>query len=277
MFPFIYEFHWTPVHVIFLGIFFSVVVVILTTVSLALLRAYKVFQKKHVELIQWEADFEDLPVAARVCRHEISAEVAQRTCNNEFDCRSCAVHPTFLARRSPSIAPAGTSESLFGFSVPLDRWYHRGHTWVKHEGEGIYTIGLDDFGARMIGTPDAVELPAVGSHLSANGTGWTVTKQRASLRILSPIDGTVVETGSTEKGWYLKVQGGEPEAETKHLLRGEEVKPWIMRELERLQLAVSPAEVGMSLADGGELVEDMWEHAPQIDWDGVWGEMFLQA
>jgi hypothetical protein len=35
--------------------------------------------------------------------------------------------------------------------------------------------------------------------------------------------------------------------------------------------------VGVSLADGGELVQDMWKQAPQVDWDGVWGEMFLQA
>jgi glycine cleavage system H lipoate-binding protein len=277
MFPFIYEFHWTPVHIIFLGIFFSVVVVILTTVALACVRSYKAFQKKHQELIRWEADFEDLPLTARVCRHEINAEVAQRTCNNEFDCRSCTVHPTFLANRAPSIAHAGAQESLFGFSIPLDRWYHRGHTWVKHEGEGIYTIGLDDFGARMIGTPDAVELPAVGTHLAANGTGWMVRKERASLRVLSPIDGVVMQTGSTAEGWYLKIQGGAPEAETKHLLRGDEVGPWIMREFERLQFAVSPTEVGISLADGGELVQDMWKQAPHVDWDGVWGEMFLQA
>ena len=73
------------------------------------------------------------------------------------------------------------------------------------------------------------------------------------------------------------MRGGEPKVETRHLLRGEEIKPWIMRELERLQVAVSPEGVGVSLADGGELVQDMWKQSPQVDWDGVWGEMFLQA
>ena len=55
------------------------------------------------------------------------------------------------------------------------------------------------------------------------------------------------------------------------------MKPWVMRELERLQIALSPAGVGTSLADGGELMPEMWKQAPQKDWDGVWGEMFLQA
>lgn len=277
MFPFVYEFHWSPVHIIFLGIFFTVVVVILSTLSLAVMRVYKAFRKRHQEMIRWEADFEDLPSEARACRHQISNEIAQRTCNNEFSCRTCAVHPTFLEKHTPTLAPEGTTETAYGFTMPLDRWYHRGHTWVKYEGDGIYTIGLDEFGKRMIGTPDAVTLPAVGTQLTANGNGWIMKKERASLRVLSPIDGIVVETGNPADGWYLKVHGGEPEAETRHLLRGDEIKPWIMRELERLQGAVSPAGLGMSLADGGELVQDMWKQAPQVDWDGVWGEMFLQA
>lgn len=277
MFPFIYEFHWTPVHIIFLGIFFSVVVVIVSTLSIALLRAYRAFRKNEYETIQWEAEFEDLPAAARICRHQITGETAERTCNHEFDCRSCAVHPTFLKQRTPVLAPAGNEESVFGFTMPLDRYYHRGHTWVKYEGEGVYAVGLDDFGKRMIGTPDAIELPPVGTALTANGTGWTLKKERAVLRILSPIDGVVVETAAIQDGWSLKVRGGEPQQETRHLLRGQEIKPWIMRELERLQVAVSPDGVGVSLADGGELVHDMWKQAPQVDWDGVWGEMFLQA
>ncbi len=277
MFPFIYEFQWTPYHVVFLGLFFSVVGVILSAVSLALLRAFKTLRRRRHEAVQWEAEFEDLPVAARTCRHQIAGEVAHRTCNHEFDCRTCQAHQAFLAKLSPELAPAGTQESVFGFSLPLDRYYHRGHTWVTYDGDGIYTVGLDDFGNRMIGTPDSVELPAVGATLSANGSGWLIKKGRAALRILAPIDGVVVETGSAKDGWYLKVHGGEPEVETRHLLRGEEIKPWILRELERLQGAVSPAGVGMTLADGGELVPDMSKHAPHVDWDGVWGEMFLQA
>ena len=73
------------------------------------------------------------------------------------------------------------------------------------------------------------------------------------------------------------MRGGDQERDLRHLLRGSEVKPWVMRELERLQIALSPAGVGTSLADGGELMPEMWKQAPQKDWDGVWGEIFLQA
>ena len=39
--------------------------------------------------------------------------------------------PQFLARTAPALAPPADEEDCFGFSMPLDRYYHRGHTWVN--------------------------------------------------------------------------------------------------------------------------------------------------
>ena len=277
MFPWIYEFHWSAGHLIFLGVFFSVVTVIVASVSVTAWNAYTTFRDGTQEHVQWVAEFEDLPRAARACRHELTGEVPHRTCDNEFDCRACDAHSAFLSRRAPG-SEAGTVEAgLFGFSMPPDRYYHRGHAWAKSEAGGIYSIGLDDFGSRLIGVPDAVELPPVGTRLHANGTGWQVVKQRARLRILAPVDGVVVEQGDPGSEWCLKVRADEHETATRHLLRGGEVKPWLMREMERLQYALAPDGVGLSLADGGEMMPEMWKHLPDADWDGVWGEMFLRA
>lgn len=277
MFPWIYGFRWTANHVIFLGVFFSVALIIASAITLAIIRAYNDFRKRRDETIQWQAEFEDLPSAARVCRHELTREVKHRTCDHEFDCRSCKTHPTFLAKQNAESGQTDIEHRVFGFDMPLDRRYHRGHTWVKNEGDGIYLIGLDDFGARMIGNPDVVELPKPGTLLQANGKGWSMKKQDSTLRILSPIDGEVLERGGPDQGWYLRVRAEESEAAYSHLLRHEEIRPWILREFERLQLSLHTDGVGMSLADGGELMPDMWKQSPDVDWDGVWGEMFLQA
>ena len=277
MFPWVYEFHWSPYHVIFLSIFFTIVAVIATTVLKAALRTRKAFHQHSVDAIQWEAEFEDLPPLARVCRHELTGEVNHRTCNHEFNCQTCTVHPTFLASYDPDDQVQPLANNVFGFTMPLDRRYHRGHTWVRKEEDGTCTIGLDDFGARLIGDPDAVELPEVGARLQVNGTGWYMKKQNAKLRILSPVDGCVVERGDPDKGWFLRVRAEDSEENTRHLLRGAEIRPWIMREMERLQLSLSTDGVGMSLADGGELVPEMWKQNRTVDWDGVWGEMFLES
>lgn len=277
MFPWIYEFHWSVGHLIFLGLFFSIAAIVATTIVLALRRSRKTLADQGHELIQWKSEFEDLPGAVRACRHQITGEAKGRICHNEFDCRSCAAHPQFLARKSPALAPGQPGEECYGVILPLDRFYHRGHTWVKAEEDGTYTIGLDDFGTKMVGTPDAVELPDVGSTLTANGTGWTMRKRTSSLRILAPVDGVVVEQGGADRGWYLRIRTEGTEQQFRHLLRGDEIRPWILRELERLEYALSPDRMGVSLADGGELMPDMWKHDPDIDWDGVWGAMLLQA
>ena len=163
MFPFVYGFTWDTGNVIFLGIFFSVVGVIGATITIAVLRSIKDFKFRRQELIRWESDFHDLPSAAKKCRHEFTGEFAHRTCDNGFDCRACATHAKLVEQSSEETMTSDSKENehqkMFGFDMPLDRMYHRGHTWVRPETDGTMTVGIDDLGSRLIGAPDAAELP----------------------------------------------------------------------------------------------------------------------
>jgi glycine cleavage system H lipoate-binding protein len=281
MLPWVYEFRWDAGHIIFLGVFFSVLIIIASTLMRALMRAIGDFKNRRVDHVMWEVAFEDLPEPARACRHQLSGEVAHRTCPNEFDCRDCVSHELFL--RANPVPPAGTGpqapeeEQLFGLSFPLDRYYDRGHTWVKPAADGTLLVGLNDLGTRLLGSVENIQLPEIGSTMHVHGTAWQVSTRGADTRILSPVEGTVVDVGGPGKEWYLKVRPEGNGDALRHLLRGAEIKPWLTRELERLQFALSEDGVGMSLADGGVPVEDLPRSAPKADWDAVWGEMFLEA
>lgn len=277
MLPWVYEFHWTVFHITFLLIFFSVFAVVVSTVIMAMRRTQRAEQMQKMESIQWHSDFEDLPHAARICRHELVGDIKHRVCDHEFDCSTCTLHPTFAPLESRGVSPLTLQSDVYGFAMPQDRLYHRGHTWIKKEDDGNVVIGLDDFGSRLIGKPEAVDLPPIGKHITVNGTGWTVKKLGASLRILSPVDGEVIEHGNEENGWSLKVRPSESKTVTAHLLGGAEIRPWIMREMERLQMSCATGGVGATLADGGELVPEFHKHFPKADWDGVLGQMFLEA
>jgi glycine cleavage system H lipoate-binding protein len=255
-----------------------VAVAVALTVVTALLRSLNAIRGTHMEQLLWKAEFADLPLSARRCRHELNGEIEKRTCPSRFDCRTCAVHPTFP--RSASILPPGESEQVMGVSLPLERYYHRGHTWARPEEDGTFTVGLDGIAKRVLGEPDRVSLPPVGAQVEANGTGWKLTKGKAVLRILSPIDGEVVAHGTAGEEWVLKVRPGSrpPVSDSlAHLLRGDEVRHWAMREAERLEGLLAPAGAGLSLADGGELIEDLPGRTPEEDWEGVLGSFFLQA
>jgi hypothetical protein len=276
MLPWNYGFHWNLAHIIFLGAFYCVLTAIAVTLFAAARRARRAMVEQRVEEIGWHADFHDLPARDRVCRHVLTGEFQSRECPNAFDCRHCQTHAR-LIERHPLAAPEQPEEDIFGMAFPLDRFYHRGHTWVHPEPDGTVTVGLDELGTRLLGAPDAMELPRPGTRVRVDGTAFRARKHGADVRVLSPVDGEVVETGGAGHGWYLKVRpAAMDEPAFRHLLRGPEIKPWVQRELERLQLALSVSDGACTLADGGVLVADIAASYPQADWDAVCGEMFLE-
>ena len=275
MLPWTYGFRLDAGHIAFLGAFYAVLLVVAATLVRALLRARSDLKARRAEQIRWHTSFHDLPARDRVCRHELSGEFQNRECPNAFDCRECETHARLIERHPVA---AADEDELFGISYPLDRLYHRGHTWVRQESDGTVTVGLDDLGRRLFGTPDRVVLPAPGARLEVNGPAFRVVKRDADVRILSPVDGEVVAQGGPADGWYLRVRPDSTcERAFRHLLRGAEIRPWLLRELERLHLALSAEGVAPALADGGVPVADIAQAYPKADWDAVCGEMFLQG
>ena len=274
MFPWNYGFEWGPGTLIFLGAFYTVLVVVAATLVSAFLRSRRDLQRRAADRIRWQSDFHDMPASNRVCRHVLTGEFKSRVCPHAFDCRECETHSKLIDRRPP--APVEQAEEeIFGMSFPRDRFYHRGHTWAHFEPDGTMTVGLDELGQRLLGTPDRIDLPQPGTRVRASEPAFRVRKHDGELRLLSPVDGEVVETAGPGRGWYLRVRPDTPDV--RHLLRGHEVQPWLMLEMERLQLALVRQGAAPTLADGGVPVADISAGCPDADWDSVYGDMFLQG
>ncbi len=280
MFPWVYGFTWQTGNLVFLGIFYAIVAVIFATFIIATRRAAgNLGKSKDFAAISWHDGFAELPKAAKVCRHVMTGELENRVCPNGFDCRVCELHPKLVLERllnSDRFPPPRNADAMpFGLNMPTDRFYHRGHAWVKKEKDGMLTVGLDDFGRRIIGKPDFVQLPKVGTRLEVNGPGWTFEKDGRKFRILSPVEGKVIGSAYDGNEYQLKVKP-ENGTDLRHLLKNEEIRPWIMREVERLESLLSNEKIGVSFADGGELVDNPSGNFPEVNWDNVLGEMFLE-
>ena len=275
MFPWTYGFEWTSASVIFLGAFYAVIAVVAATVIRALMRTRLAIAGGETEKIRWSSEFHDLAQQARLCRHALTGDFPGRECPSGFDCGRCEKHAEFVAAHPPA-APQNVEEEIFGMAFPLNRLYHRGHTWVRPERDGTVTIGLDELGRRLVGTPDCVDLPKPGTRLRANGIGWQIQKNRARVRVLAPVDGDVIDSGGAERGGFVRVKPVAGTFDLRHLLTAAELRPWMLREMERLQLALSGTRVP-ALADGGIPVEDFPASDPATDWDAAWAEMFLEG
>src|SRR5215831_9181545 len=190
---------------IFLGAFYTVLAVIVSTLLNALWRSYRALWRNQAEPIRWHSDFHDLPAADRVCRHVLTGEFSHRECPNGFDCRQCPTHAAWIQKHPAPVAQE-REEEVCGMNFPLDRFYHRGHTWARPETDGTVTIGLDEIGRRLLGTPDAVGLPAAGTQVRVNGPAFRFRKRNADVRVLSPVDGEVVETGGADGNHLLRVR-----------------------------------------------------------------------
>jgi hypothetical protein len=271
MFPWSPEFAWDVPHLLFFGALYSVVATIAATLGLAVLRSVRDAREGRTEVVVWHADFEDLPASARGCRHQITGEAPGRVCERGFDCRGCREHRALEARRRarPHEAPPG-----FAFDLPSDRLYHRGHTWARAEGDGLVTVGLDELGARVLGPGAEVELPAAGTRVEANGPLATVRSRGRETRLLSPVDGAVVDARADGPRFTLRVDPGAV-LDLRHLLSADEARLWGLRELERLQKACG-GPAGVALADGGELVEDAGAAVPEARYDALLGDLFLE-
>jgi hypothetical protein len=261
-------------HVIFLTLFFAVLLTIMTTVVAALWRTSRDFRAHRAVELCWESAFSELPESERHCRHELAGRVTSRMCDNNFDCRHCSEYSQFAA------LPAKLVVHDLKIHHSDDRYYHRGHSWVRREADGTLAVGLDELGQYLIGNPDSIEMPAVGGEIDTNGIAWRIKKNGKVISVRAPIEGRVVGIGGPGKDWYLKIQPRldprEPRT-LRHLLRGAEVPGWLYREQERLQAQLRPPNAAPSLADGGSLVHGLMNAIPEADWETVLEETFLEA
>jgi glycine cleavage system H lipoate-binding protein len=167
-----------------------------------------------------------------------------------------------------------------GIAYSKDRFYHRGHTWVEPQEDGTLAIGLDELADRLIGSPDSIGMPEVGSEIELNGPAWRIKKAGKEILVRAPLEGKVVAIGGPNQGWYLKIRprlDPQDPATLLHLLRGPEVHGWLNRELERLQLQLRTPNSAPALADGGALIHGVMDAIPEANWDTVLADTFLEG
>ena len=118
-------------------------------------------------------------------------------------------------------------------SAPTDRKYLKSHEWHKVEGN-ICTIGITQFAADELTDITYVDLPAVGTGVTAGDHFGEVESVKATSDLVSGVTGEVVEinhdlsndpsiinTDPHESGWMIRVKMADP-AELDALLSPED-------------------------------------------------------
>jgi glycine cleavage system H protein len=105
-------------------------------------------------------------------------------------------------------------------SYPTDLKYTKEHEWLRLEG-GTGTVGITDFAQRELGDVVYVELPEVGTELTAGQVFGTIESVKAVSELYAPVSGKVIEVNTALKdrpdevnskpheSWMVKVQLGD--------------------------------------------------------------------
>lgn len=83
-------------------------------------------------------------------------------------------------------------------SYPADLKYTKEHEWIRVDGN-TGTIGITDFAQQQLGDVVYVELPDLGSKLTAGQVFGTIESVKAVSELFAPVSGEVTETNGSLK------------------------------------------------------------------------------
>jgi len=191
-----------------------------------------------------------------------------------------------LARARETTARRTVRRTAPWFALAEGYHYHPGHTWAAGGDGDVVTVGLDDFAAQLVGAPDAVDLPPVGTTVRQGQCAWKVRAGDRALVMLSPVDGRVVAVNDAVRraphlaaddpygaGWLLKLQSRHRRASLRNLLSGDLAVAWMRHTAERLR-GLPLGGLGTALPDGGVPVRGFGRALAPDEWDAVAREFF---
>jgi glycine cleavage system H lipoate-binding protein len=134
-----------------------------------------------------------------------------------------------------------------GFEIPKGYCFHPGHTWVLDEGRQNARIGLDSFGANLLGKIERIEVDSLNRWVRQGQKLMTLTRDDMHVDLLSPIEGVItainheaikdpslVLSDPYRNGWICIIKSPELATNVKNLVQGPLVGTWLQNSVSRV-------------------------------------------
>lgn len=102
---------------------------------------------------------------------------------------------------------------------PGELKYAESHEWARVEDDGTVTVGISDHAQDSLGDVVYVELPEIGTDVSAKGEAGVVESVKAASDVYAPISGKIISVNETledapeivndspyKQGWFFRLQ-----------------------------------------------------------------------
>jgi glycine cleavage system H lipoate-binding protein len=230
----------------------------------------------------WQETMKRRPAMDRICRHSLTQRIDKRICAYDYECGHCDFDQFFedvwntQNKQRPQML-----RQVKGFDLPVDQYYHNGHTWARIESGGNIRIGLDDFALKLFGKADALELPLMGKTLDQGVAGWGMRRKDNEAAVMSPVNGVILDVNPRVRenpdmanrepygdGWLFVVRSPNIKQNKKALMDGVDSLEWINAEISQLENMIETV-AGPLAADGGHLADDIYGVLPELGWQNL--------
>ncbi|GAB4247108.1 MAG: glycine cleavage system protein GcvH [Thermoleophilia bacterium] len=124
---------------------------------------------------------------------------------------------------------------------PKNLKYHKEHDWAKVEGD-VAVFGITHYAQESLGDIVYIELPEVGTEVTAGTSYAEVESVKAVSDVYAPLSGSIIEVNEEvidapeiinespyENGWLVKVKLSDP-SEADDLMSAEEYEEMLAEE-----------------------------------------------
>jgi len=159
-----------------------------------------------------------------------------------------------------------------GFAIPKDYSFHPGHTWVSREASDNARIGMDKFGADLVGSIDRIEVSQPSRWIRQGQRLATIHSGDITFDLLSPVEGVVMAINNDvvnnpslatsdpyKDGWLAVLKSPDLPTNEKNLLHGSMVAPWMHYGVSRLKEVLANANPALA-QDGGLPLNQVMQH-----------------
>lgn len=107
-------------------------------------------------------------------------------------------------------------------NIPKELLYTREHEWLRDEGNGEYTVGITEHAQEALGDMVFVDLPEIGSAVSAGDDCAVVESVKAASDIYAPLSGEIIAVNNElndapervneqpyQEGWLFRIKASD--------------------------------------------------------------------
>jgi glycine cleavage system H lipoate-binding protein len=171
-------------------------------------------------------------------------------------------------------------------SLPDGAYLQTGFTWTRILDNGDILVGIHPILVSLVGAPYSLKVMPEGWRVAKGSPVVRLRQGKREIRIGSPVNGRIAEVNPNacmEQGWSLSGSGDDTcwiyrmEAqnvfhEAPLWLEGEAAEAWSREKYQQIRdqliSAAAHQEVGLALADGGEMPMGILGQLPDDAWEG---------